>query len=658
MSQTSPPFRGPLAAAWGEAASARALQLSLVPHAAALPVPPADVGEAWDLAGPEADPPTLTALLARADADAGTPWPHATARQYARYFRDGDREEYQEQVFARQHRLSRAVVAAAVTLSPAWLDEAADGIITLCEQSSWCWPAHDDTFAAHGAVVPTVTDPCLDLGAGEVAGQLAWADHLLGDLLDARLPGVRARIRHEVRVRVLDPFVSRRDWHWLGLDGDAHNWNPWIHGNVLAAALRLVDDPVVRSEIVTLVIEGLDRYVDVLPADGAVDEGYAYWWNGACRALEALDLLEHATGGALSAMRVPALRETVAFPHRMHLGGDWYVNVADGQARPPRDQPWQALHRHAVRRGDDDARRHAAAHRRPGEPVADEADGLGRLLRALADPAWVHARPETSPLVRDVWLPSTQVLVARMSAGTARGLTLAAKGGHNAEHHNHDDVGSVVVAVDGVPVLVDAGRPTYTAQTFGPDRYSLWPMQSAWHNVPEIRGTGQAEGRGFAARDVAVTVDDAATALSMDLAAAYPRADVLRWTRTATLDRAAEVVEIADYWELGAVDRDDPTDASGGGTARPAPLRLRYLLAGDVSTPGPGSVEIRPTDGGAATLLAWSPPTARPTLEVRLLDDPMLTDVWGDRLTRLTLEIDDTGQATTGTLIVRMEVQR
>ena len=133
---------------------------------------------------------------------------------------------------------------------------------------------------------------------------------------------------------------------------------------------------------------------------------------------------------------------------------------------------------------------------------------------------------------------------------------------------------------------------------------------------------------------------------------------MLRWTRTATLDRAAEVVEIADSWELGAVDPDDPTDASGGGTARPAPLRLRYLLAGDVSTPGPGSVEIRPTDGGAATLLAWSPPTARPTLEVRLLDDPMLTDVWGDRLTRLTLEIDDTGQATTGTLIVRMEVQR
>ncbi|MEP7765475.1 heparinase II/III family protein [Sanguibacter sp. 25GB23B1] len=660
MSQTPPPFRGPLAAAWDDAAGALALRDSLVDPTRALPAPTASARASWDLDSPEADTTTLAAILARADAEAGTPWPHPTARQYARYFRDGDREEYQGAVFARQHRVTRAVVAAAVTLSPERLDEAADGIVALCEQSTWCWPAHDDTFAAHGAVVPTVTDPYLDLGAGEVAGQLAWADHLLGDLLDARLPGVRARIRHEVHTRVLAPFVRRRDWHWLGLDGDAHNWNPWIHGNVLAAALRLVDDPVARSEIVSLAIEGIDRYVAVLPEDGAVDEGYSYWWNGACRTLEALELLEHATGGALDASGVPALRETVAFPHRMHLGGDWYLNVADGQARPPRDQPWHALHRWALRAGDDDARRHAASYREPGAPVANEADGLGRLVRALTDPVWLDARPEQPPLVRDVWLPSTQVLLARATAGTPRGLTLAAKGGHNGENHNHDDVGSVVVAVGGVPVLVDAGRPTYTAQTFGPDRYALWPMQSAWHSVPEIRGTGQSEGESFAARDVVTSADDARTRMTMDLAAAYPRDDVRRWTRTATLDRGTETVEIEDDWDLTADPTSDPAGPQVSSTqpSSPQPLRLRYLLAGDVRVHSPGVVEIRPTDGGDATLLTWSPATARPTLEVRPLDDPMLADVWGARLTRLTLEIDDTGQATTGTMLVQIQVRR
>lgn len=201
------------------------------------------------------------------------------------------------------------------------------------------------------------------------------------------------QVRHEVRTRVLEPFVRRRDWHWLGLDGDVHNWNPWIHGNVLVAALALVADPGERARVVALVVEGLDRYVAALPDDGAIDEGYAYWWNGACRALEALDVLAHATGGALEASSVPALRATVAFPHRMHLGGPWYLNVADGQARPPTDQPWHALHRAARTAGDDDAVRHAAAHRVPGGPVATEREGLGRLLRALTDPVWGAADP-------------------------------------------------------------------------------------------------------------------------------------------------------------------------------------------------------------------------------------------------------------------------
>ena len=44
--------------------------------------------------------------------------------------------------------------------------------------------------------------------------------------------------------------------------------------------------------------EGLARYADSLPQDGAIDEGLAYWWNGACRVLEAASVLRHASDGA------------------------------------------------------------------------------------------------------------------------------------------------------------------------------------------------------------------------------------------------------------------------------------------------------------------------------------------------------------------------
>ncbi|MFG2051425.1 heparinase II/III family protein [Micromonospora sp. NPDC048935] len=631
-------FAGPLAAAWPGNRPAL-LARALAPPDGSLPVPPARERAVW--AHPHA--PTMRRLRSRAEADLAAPWPLPLAHQYARFFRDGERDTYEQVVFARQGRLTRAAVLAAVTLDPAWLDEVVDGVTLLCEQSSWCWPAHDDTHAVHGAVLPTVTDPYLDLGAGEVAAQLAWIDHLLGEPLDAHAPGLRARVRHEVDSRVLTPFAKRRDWHWLGLDGDVHNWSPWIHGNVLVAVLRLVEDPARRAVLVDLVVEGLDRYVASLPADGAIDEGYGYWWNGACRAHEALDLLAHATGGALDGVPADALRHTVAFPHRMHLGGDWYLNHADGSARPSGGQPWHALHRAARRVGDRDAMAHAAAHRRPDAPVADEEHGLGRLLLALTDPAWISATPAAPPLPRDVWLPSVQVLLARAAAGSPGGLTLAAKGGHNGEHHNHNDVGSIVVVLNGVPVVVDAGRPTYTAQTFGPGRYDIWTMRSDWHNVPHIRGTEQAPGHTHAARYATATSDDTDAELRVDLAGAYPRTDVRHWWRSSRLDRHAGRVVVVDSWAL------DPWDPDPAQAAPPTHVHL--LVAGQVRL-GDGRAEVTALGGAGRLGLSWQPASAPCAATIRQITDPLLLDVWGDRLTRLAIDVTAFGPA--GELVVTM----
>jgi hypothetical protein len=652
-SKETPTFRGPLTAVFEQQTSATsgglhsALSAVLLPADACLPVSPASVRDVWSAAGGGADAVTVDDILSRAASDLALAWPVPLASSAARVHRDGNRDGWEAAAFARQHRLSRAAVAAAVTLDERWLDEVADGIVLLCEQSSWCWPAHDDTMGVHGAILATVTDPYLDLGAGEVVGQLAWIDHLLADQLDARYPGLRARMRHEARTRVLDPFENRRDWHWLGLDGDVHNWSPWIQGNVLVAALRFLDAPTEqahRARVVELVIEGIDRYVAVLPADGAIDEGYSYWWNGACRALEALDILTGATGGRLDAAAViPGLRETVAFPHRMHLGGAWYVNHADGQARPSHDQPWHSLFRAAERVGDPAARAHALSHRAFGRPIASESAGLGRLLRGLTDPAWIAAADAdvlpTPPLPSDVWLDSVQVFVARERSGSPAGLTVAAKGGDNDEHHNHNDVGSFLVASDGVPVIVDAGRPTYTLDTFGPDRYSIWAMQSTWHNVPEVRGVSQPAGPQYEAADVVADRTDDRSSLSLDLTAAYPAPGLVSWRRTVRLDRGAALVTITDAWTL---------EPWAHGSAEPV-TSVRLLLAGEVVL-GDGTALISPLDDAPAVRLRW-PSEIPAILTMRPLDDPMLSDVWGTSLTRLDLDV--TGRDTISVTVAR-----
>lgn len=614
-----------------------AAAVPLLSRGRALPVPPASSRDVWDVTTGRVDAVTVAALTEQARADLGRPWPWPSARAFARYWRDGDRLEYEDAVRLRQQRLSRAAVLAAVqgaSGDPAALDEVADGMTALCEQSTWCWPAHDDTHEVHGAVVPTVTAPFLDLGAGEVVGQLAWVDHLLGDLLDDRYPGLRDRVRHEAAVRVLRPFVHRRDWHWIGTPGDVHNWNPWIHGNVVLAALQLAEDAQ-RDEVVALCLDGLAVYVDSFPADGAVDEGVDYWWNGALRALEALAVLRHASAGALGA--VPdQLRRSVAFPHRMHLGGDWYLNLADATARAEEDLPWQALHDVASQVGDEDARGHAAAQRVLGAPVASPGHGLGRLLRALVDEDWATASGR-SPLPQDAWFASTQVLLARQDAGSSEGLTLASKGGHNGENHNHNDVGTFVVALRGVPVVVDAGRPTYSAATFGPDRYDIWTMQSAWHNVPRVRGTDQAVGHDHGARDVDVQVGPDLSGTTMDLAAAYARDDVRSWRRRACLDRRAGQVRVEDTWDQ------DPAVGS-------APSVLHLLLAGQVEQSGTTLV-VTALEGAGRVRVSFRPEPTSVRLVPRDMDDPVLSRVWGGGLVRATAMLEDSSSGSVTTLI-------
>ena len=620
----------PLAAAWGPDGSQPALLRLLAGAAGRISVPAAG-SKAWH--GAELNLPA--AVVRQAQEERGTPWPQPLVSHYARYFRDGNRTAYEGLVAARQQRLTRAV-AMALASDPgrqggdgdeaeAWLDEVVDGAFLLCEQSSWSWAAHDDVFRRTCCVVPDLATPYLDLGAGEVAAQLAWLDHVLGRQLDDRAPGLRRRIRQEVTGRVIRPFLDRLDWHWLGLDGDVHNWNPWIHSNLIAAALLLVDDPATQAQAVARCIEGLDRFLASLPADGAIDEGFAYWWNGAGRALEGLALLEQATGGVLNG-GLPVVRELVAFPHRMHIGGAWFFNVADGPARAAAALPWDMLHRWAVRLDDPEAAAHAAA-MSTGAP--DPAAGLGRVLHTMLE------RPDLAsdapPLVAATYLPSVQIMVARETGGTVEGLLLAAKGGHNGEHHNHRDVGSVVVAVDGVPLLVDAGQPTYTAQTFGPDRYGIRAMQSNWHSVPAPFGLEQGTGRDFAAAVLNAPAPERPQ-LELALGAAYgfePRA----WIRAAELHRAPGRITIADRWDL-------PAPAAG----ETADVDITFLTAGTLILGPEGTATVRPdgipavdaadaTPRGAA--LRWDPAAVVVLVDEWQLDDPLLADAWGPRLTRL-----------------------
>lgn len=609
------PFHGPLHAAWGASMRIDGIRMLLEDLDAEalrerLGIPVATdraSGNAWDAA-------TLAAMRAQAEAERGTPWPDLAAHSFARFVRDGDRREYELAQESRQERFTRAVMMAAVTREPVWIDEAADGAIVLCEQSTWSLPAHDDAHTLRGFVVPDADAPYLDLVAGEIVAQLAVADRILGAEWASTWPGVRERIRREADRRVFTPFQQRDDLWWLGYWREVNNWNPWILGNTLLAAVLLCDDLPRIEDIIARALDSLDRYVATLPADGAIDEGISYWWNGAGRLLECLELVSALTDGALDGTDVPVVHELLRYPLRMQLGDGWYVNVGDGRAHDAARQPADIPFRWGLRLGDEQVTAWARSLRHPGSPVAEVSGGLPRLVRAASDPEWVTTDADTAPLPASVWLPSVQLLVRRGRAGSTTGLTLAAKGGTNDENHNHKDVGSFIVASDGIPLLVDAGKPTYTKDTFSARRYSIRAMQSGWHSLPAPHGLEQGEGPEFRAS----VVESSDAAVTLDLTSAYRLDTGERWLRTFRLVDASRI-EIADEFSL-----------SNG-----APSTIHLLAAGEVTLDG-DTARIR---SHRREVIVSARPALTPTLEHWMLDDDELRAAWGPRLTRLTFEV-------------------
>jgi hypothetical protein len=226
-------------------------------------------------------------------------------------------------------------------------------------------------------------------------------------------------------------------------------------------------------------------------------------------------------------------------------------------------------------------------------------------------------------MVREAWLGGIQVAAARRRAGDTGGFYFAALGGHNAESHNHNDVGNFVVYLDGNPVLIDVGVESYTAKTFSSRRYEIWTMQSAFHNLPTINGVMQAAGRNYEARDVSFHADDAAGEFTADLAAAYPKeAAVEKWRRSVRLDRAANAILVTDRFALRGAAGKIEMNLMTPCTVRPDGARAVILSGGML-----GNANVR--------IAVEAPATPDFRTEEIVINDGRLRGSWGNRVSRM-----------------------
>ena len=613
----------------------------LVPRADWHPYPTVEDRPAW-----EALPDSVRdGLCASGERALEREWPHTLAVRYLDYARDGNRSRYEDVHFRRRGMLASLALAECVENQGRYLDEIANGIWLICEESSWCLPAHIGAQRA-GSGLPDTREPIVDLFSAETSALLAWVDDLLGARMDAVSPLIRPRVRREIDARVLTPCLERDDFWWMGFTpSEVNNWNPWINSNWLASALLVEADPERRVAAVAKSVRSLDRFLGPYPRDGGCDEGPSYWGRAGASLLDCLELLYSATDGRVDVYGEPLVREIGRFIYRVQIEGRYFVNFSDASAIV--SPPPAVVYRYGQRTGDADMMALGAwlaVDQDLPHPREDRMGSLGRVLPALFSLGEIGAVEPQQPLPRDVWLDEVEVMVARDQAGSSVGLYVAAKGGHNDESHNHNDVGNFLVYIGGRPLLVDVGVETYTRKTFSAERYDIWTMQSAYHSLlPAIDGVQQAPGRSFAARDADYAADERSARFSLDIAGTYtPEAKLQSWRRTITLHRGQDV-EVVDSYVL-----EEP--------AGEIALSLLTPCEVDVETAGrvvlsesalPGG---RRTAGGA---LSYDADRFTLAIEAISIGDDRLGGVWGEGLTRLVFTARNPAQQDTWTFRVR-----
>ncbi|MGQ7885441.1 heparinase II/III domain-containing protein [Paenibacillus sp. WC2504] len=557
-------------------------------------------------------------LIRQAEKYINYEWPIVSASMIMAFTRTGSLDLCDETYLKRRTALGTLAVAECLEGAGRFLDDIINGIWAICEETSWIGVMHSEE-----ALLPLGKGHSLDLRAAETGSLLAWVSYLLGNELNKVTPHIVQRIQEEVKRRILDAYMGRDDYFWMGFEKrPVNNWNPWINSCFLTALLLVEEDAKCRWEGLTKCITSLDAFLESYHSDGGCDEGTTYWDRAGGALLDCLELLKHATGGLVDLFQEPLVQNIGRYIYRAHIHETYFINFADGSAKITNFQAVQAFKYGQLIH--DPMLCDQAVNQYRISSVKFVQHPWYPMLRSLSEIKYYPALTQekgSPPYLRDVWLDGIQVMAAREQSNSPSGLYLAAKGGHNAESHNHNDIGQFILYADGYPVIIDAGVNSYNKQTFSDQRYEIWTMRSTYHNVPTVNGYEQLPGRDYQAGWVDYQADDNYARFKLDLALAYPsEAGIREWIREITLSRSSSAyVKLQDTYDL---------------TSSRSALQWQFMTCCEVQEPQPRELFFQSNEGPSVRLIY--PEHLTMTKERIETNDKWMSKVWGERIYRIT----------------------
>lgn len=458
---------------------------------------------------------------------------------FIRFGGDGDRQAYETSYFERRRRLAVYALLYTTSGEERWLRVLEEIIWLICDEYTWVIPAHVGlyvrTYPEHIWDQPQPPRETVDLFAGETAFALAEIVHLCKDALH---PWIVHRVYSEVERRIFQVYYG--DAYPQNWKQKTNNWPAVCASSIGAAALYLEQDPERLAGMLWRVIGVLRQFLSGFDAQGATPEGISYWQYGFGMYVSFAELLQQRTGGAIDLLQGEHIAAIAAFPHACLLSAHRTVNFSDAAECPD-------LIRGLFYR---------LNQRFPKQAYRLEELSFGKTRRAwiwsIRELIWADCSKQTLPSeqeetpgtntekVRHFYFPGHQWAISQTTNRDGL-LAWAAKGGNNAEPHNHNDIGHFILHVRGCNVLLDLGVGIYSRQYFQPHyRYAQLQAGSYGHSVPIVDGVCQGWGEAHRAEVLTYSQHEEQITFALDLTQAYPCAHLQRLTRTFIWDRTTE----------------------------------------------------------------------------------------------------------------------
>ena len=447
------------------------------------------------------------------------PIPEQPDDLYLDFSRTGNRTRWQRVSGRRRGRVRMFALAECLENKGRFVPAFEEIVRVLCSERTWVMPAHDRDLANfHGKSVD------IDLGSSALAWSLGTADYLLADKL---LPEIRRLIRDNLGRRIFQPYRDmvlgkrKKNWWMTG----TNNWNAVCLAAVTGSVLAVIDSPEDRALFIAAAEDYSENFLKGFTDDGYCSEGLGYWNYGFGYYIMLSELIYQATDGKVDLLQDAKVKQAAAFGSRIEIINGVYPAFADCSIRA---KPSSRLMYFISRRFGLGLRNWEQI-----DPVSAGSSLYQSMMYSFPNSATRTLRAQNAsqgPGVRS-WFEKAGVLICRPARSSASSLAVALKGGNNAEHHNHNDVGSFVVVLDDRPLLLDPGGEVYTARTFSSRRYDSNVLNSFGHPVPLVSGKLQRTGRQASGRIVREDFTKEADTLLLDISSAYDVPELERLER-------------------------------------------------------------------------------------------------------------------------------